>query len=158
MPSAALRQWQNDRTPRLREIDAQCAASLLLVPPNHHLADENLRGYVVLLSAHFQGYCRDLYTEAAQVIASKVRPTLQVLIQDQFSAHRKLDAGNPNIDHIATDFNRFGFDLRAKLTVDPANAARRQDLAMLNKWRNYAAHQGTIAPPGGPLSLTALRD
>jgi hypothetical protein len=50
---------------RLAEIDAQCAASQVLAPPNPRLVDENLRGYVVLLSAHFQGFCRDLYTEAA---------------------------------------------------------------------------------------------
>ena len=62
--------------PRLTEVDTQCAASLVLVPPNPHLVDENLRGYVVLLERHFQGFCRDLYTEAAQIIASKVRRSL----------------------------------------------------------------------------------
>ena len=49
MPSTALRHWQTDRLPRLAELDAQCAAALGLVPPNPRLADENLRGYVVLL-------------------------------------------------------------------------------------------------------------
>ena len=74
----SLRSWQQDRQTRLTEIDNQCAASLAGLPPNPHLIDENLRGYVLLLSAHFQGYCRDLYTEAAQIIALKVRATLQV--------------------------------------------------------------------------------
>jgi len=31
-------------------------------PPNPPLEDENLRRLIMLLSAHFQGYCRDLYT------------------------------------------------------------------------------------------------
>jgi hypothetical protein len=105
MPSASLQHWQNDRMPRLAEVDAQCSASLALVPPNPHLVDENLRAYVVLLSAHFQGFCRDLYTEPAQIIASKVRPSLQLLIRAQFSAHRALDHGNPNADNITRDFN-----------------------------------------------------
>lgn len=89
MPSASLLHWQNDRMLRLQQIELQCA--LAMAPPNAHLIDENLRGYVMLLSAHFQGYCRDLCTEAAYVIASKVRPALRVLIQVQFTAHRRLD-------------------------------------------------------------------
>jgi hypothetical protein len=68
MASASWQQWQNDRMPHLQQIDLQCAASLATVPPNAHLVEENLRGYVVLLSAHFQGFCRDLYTAATQVI------------------------------------------------------------------------------------------
>jgi hypothetical protein len=78
VPSASLLYWQNDRMPRLQQVDLQCAASVAAVPANAHLIDENLRGYVVLLSAHFQGFCRDLCTEAAQVITSKVRPSLQL--------------------------------------------------------------------------------
>jgi hypothetical protein len=157
MPSASLRRWRNDRLPRLHQIDTQCAASLALVPPNIHLVDENLRGYVVLLSAHFQGFCRDLYTEAAQIIASKVRRSLQVLIQDQFSAHRSLDHGNPNLHNMAKDFDRFRFSLRTALAADPANPPRLHDLAALNTWRNVAAHQGTALPPGGPLNLPSLQ-
>jgi 5-formaminoimidazole-4-carboxamide-1-beta-D-ribofuranosyl 5'-monophosphate synthetase len=46
--------------------------------------------------------------------------------------------GNPNIDNIAKDFDRFGFDLRAEINADPANAIRQQHLATLNlsaTWR-----------------------
>src|SRR5437773_10310527 len=100
MPSASLLHWQNDRMSRLAEVDAQCAASLALVPPPPNLVEENLRGYVLLLSAHFQGFCRNLYTECAQIIVSRVRATLQVLIQAQFTAHRRLDHGNPNVKNL----------------------------------------------------------
>ena len=157
MPSVSLQHWQNDRMPRLTQIDAQCAASLAAVPPNAYLIEENLRGYVVLLSAHFQGFCRDLYTEAAQLIAFGVRPRLRLLLVAQFSARRVLDHGNPNIDNIAKDFDRFGFDLRAEINTDPANASRQQHLATLNQWRNVAAHQGTALPAGGPLTLPTLQ-
>ena len=112
MSSASLTRWLHDRTPRLNEVDRQCAASHVIVPANHNLVDENIRGFILLLSAHFQGFCRDLYTECAQHIASKVRPTLEVLVQEQFTAaDRSLDHGNPNIDNIKKDFNRFGFSL-----------------------------------------------
>jgi hypothetical protein len=157
MPSVSLLHWHNDRMPRLTQIDAQCAVSLAAVPPNAYLIEENLRGYVVLLSAHFQGFCRDLNTEAAQLIAFEVQPRLLMLILAQFTAHRILDRGNPNIDNIAKDFDRFGFDLRAEINTDPANAPRRQHLAALNQWRNVAAHQGTTFPAGGPLTLPMLQ-
>jgi hypothetical protein len=155
MPSTALLHWQTDRQSRLTHIDTQCAASLALVPPNAQLVDENLRGFVVLLSAHFQGFCRELYTEAAQIVMSKARPSLQSLFQAQFLAQLKLDHGNPNLSNIRDDFERFDFPLDL-VAVDPANAARLHDLAELNRWRNIAAHHKTI-PAAVPLSLVALQ-
>src|SRR5437899_4851851 len=135
MPSVSLNQWRTARLPNIGEIDTQCAASLALVPPNSRLAEENVRGYVVLLSARFQGFCRDLYTEASQFVASKVRATLQTLIQTQFGAHRALDRGNPNLHNLKKDFGRFGFTLDLVAT-DPANILRLQHLSILNAWRN----------------------
>lgn len=156
MPSASLRQWRNDRMPRLNQLDAQCAAVVAVAAPNAQLIDENLRAYVTALSAHFQGYCRDLYTECAQIIASKVRPTLQLLIQAQFTAHRKLDHGNPNVKNLKEDFERFGFTLDLA-AADPANPARITHLGELNTWRNVAAHQGTPTAAAGQLLLPRLQ-
>jgi hypothetical protein len=155
MPSASRDLWVNDRTPRLKEVHTQCAATHTLAVPIPRLADENIRGFILLLSAHFQGYCRDLYTECAQIIASKVRPTLQVLVQQQFKANRALDHGNPTIEKIKKDFNRFGFALDMA-AHDPANHARLAHLRELNRWRNIAAHHGTVPPAG--LSLTTVED
>ncbi len=156
MPSVSLLHWQNDRMPRLQQVDLQCAAALSASPPNVHLIDENLRGYVLLLSAHFQGFCRDLYTEAAQIISAKIRPRLRLLIFEQFTAHNKLNHGNPTYDHLKEDFKRFGFTL--DLTIDPANVPRLSHLSALNKWRNVAAHQGTTIPMGILLNLPSLRN
>jgi len=156
MPSASLQHWVNDRVPRLLEIEAQCAASQALALPNPRLREENLRGYIVLLSAHFQGFCRDLYTESAQITAFRVRATLRILIQAQFTAHRALDHGNPNLQNVRKDFERFGFTLNLA-DADPGNPARLQHLGELNKWRNIAAHYGTVPPAGLP-SLTDLHD
>jgi hypothetical protein len=153
VPSASLNRWRNDRCVRLNEIGAQCAACDGAVPPNLNLIDENFRGFILLLSAHFQGYCRDLYTECAQIIASKVRPALQVLVQQQFTANRKLDRGNPNIENLKADFNRFGFNL-AMTSHDRANQARLAHLKELNEWRNVAAHHGVVPPSGLPSLAT----
>jgi HEPN superfamily RiboL-PSP-like protein len=152
--SASLQRWQTDRLTRLKQIESQSAAILAAVPPNAQLIEEILRGYVLLLSAHFQGFCRDLYSEAAFVLASKVRFSLRVVIQEQFTAHRKLDRGNPTVEHLKDDFNRFGFAL--DFAVDPANVARLKDLSEMHKWRNTAAHQ-SIAPAGISLDLVALK-
>jgi hypothetical protein len=89
------------------------------------------------------------------VIASKVRPALRPLIQQQFTAHRKLDRGNPNLQNLKNDFNCLGLTL--DLTADPANLPRLSHLSDLNKWRNVAAHQGKTAPPGVPLNLLSLK-
>lgn len=155
MPSASLLQWRNERMPRLHEVDLQCAAVVGAPVPNPRLIDENLRGYVLLLSAHFQGYCRDLYTECAQVVVSKLRPTLQPLIQAQFTAQRALAHGNPNLQNIRADFQRFGSTLDL-IAAHPANTARITHLGFLNTWRNAAAHHGTI-PADPPLTLPNLQ-
>src|SRR5437899_11120077 len=123
MPSASLLTWQSTRLSNLGHIDVQCAACVAAVPPNAALIDENLRRYVLLLSAHFQGFCRDLYSECAQIIVLKVRPALQALIQAQFTAHRKLHHGNPNLPNLKGDFERFGFTLNLA-AANPANATR----------------------------------
>jgi hypothetical protein len=156
MPSASLLRWQNDRMPRLGAVDAQCAASLVLAPPQPALVEENLRGYVLLLSAHFQGFCHNLYEECTQVVVSKVRTSLQALIQFQFTADRKLDHGNPNLHNLREDFERFGFVLDLP-SAAPANPARLQDLTTLNRWRNIAAHQGRIPAGAPPLDLPSLQ-
>ena len=156
MPSASLQYWLNDRLLRLHEIEIQCAASQALVPSNLRLQEENLRGYIVLLSAHFQGFCRDLYTESAQIICRRVRVTLRILIQAQFTVNRALDHGNPILQNLKKDYERFGFKLDLA-AADPANAARLQGMAELNKWRNIAAHHGTVPPSGLP-SLADLSD
>ena len=82
MPSQALLHWQHDRMPRLDEVDTQCVTTFMPVPPPA-LAEENLRAYVMLLSAHFQGFCRDLHTECIQIVATSVALSMQPLIQAQ---------------------------------------------------------------------------
>ena len=155
MASTSLTFWTHSRTPSLNAIDAQCAASLTATPANPLLADENVRGFGLLLSAHFQGFCRDLYAEAAQIIALKVRLTLRLLIQEQFMFRTALGHGNPNNDNIKADFGRFGFNLDSAKS-DPANAPRLGHLAALNRWRNVAAHHGVVTQDDTP-SLADLR-
>jgi hypothetical protein len=154
MPSAAITRWQNDRMPRLNEVEAHCAAVLALVPPNPTFLDETLRGFVLHLSAHFQGFCRNLYTECSQIWIAVLPIRLQATAQAQFSAQLALEKGNPSHDNIKRDFNRFGFLLDLQISL-PLGSQRVTDLGHLNDWRNIAAHQGTQPLGRGvPASLT----
>jgi hypothetical protein len=125
------------------------AASRALAPPNPRLSEENLRAYIVLLSAHFQGFCRDLHFESALAVAVRVRPSLRLLVQAQFTWNLALDHGNPNLHNLRKDFERFGFRMELA-AADPGNPARLEDLAELNTWRNIVAHHGTVPPSGLP--------
>jgi hypothetical protein len=140
--------------PRLNEVDAHCAAVLTLDPPNPLFLDETLRGFVLHLSAHFQGFCRNLYTECSQIWIAAIPAGLQATAQAQFSVHLALEKGNPSHDTIKRDFNRFGFllDLQAAHAQGPQQVT---DLGHLNDWRNKAAHQGSRPLGGGvPAALT----
>ncbi|HEV3236834.1 MAG TPA: hypothetical protein VGZ25_07580 [Gemmataceae bacterium] len=153
MPSAAFTRWQNDRMPRLNEVDAHCAAVLSTIPPNPTFLDEALRGFVLHLSAHFQGFCRDLYTECSQIWIGAIPAGLKATAQAQFSAQLALEKGNPTHSNIKRDFSRFGFLLN--LQANPTGPQHVTDLGHLNDWRNKAAHQGTQPLGGGvPAALT----
>ena len=154
MPSAAFTCWQNDRTLRLNEVESHCAAVLALVPPNPTFLDETLRGFVLHVIAHFQGFCRDLYTECSQIWIADIPLAFQATAQGQFFAQLALEKGNPTYDNIKRDFNRFGsrFNL---LSANPAAPQWITDLGHLNDWRNKAAHQSTQPLGGGvPIALT----
>ena len=90
-----------------------------------------------------------------EVLASKVRGSLTTIVQEQFIADCRLDRGNPTIQNIRQDFNRYSLDIDF-VAHDPANEIRLSELAYLNRWRNAAAHSGL--PPTGPaLSLVLLQ-
>ncbi len=75
MPSPSLHTWQTDRIPRIAEFEKQCVAATALATLNSQLEDENHRGLIMLLSAHFQGFCRDLYTECAMILSARMAPS-----------------------------------------------------------------------------------
>ena len=108
MPSDSLLSWNGNRATRLDGIDAQCV--VVAATDAIHL-DECLRGYVMHLSAHFQGFCRNLYAECSQVCSSAVPTGMELLAQKQFSASLALERGNPSHDNLVKDFSRFGIDL-----------------------------------------------
>ena len=142
MPSDALLAWQNDRLPRLVNVEADCLHLQALHAAAPARAQEFIRSYAVLLSSEFQGFCRKLHDECADKLIASVAPvSLQDMLRLQCVYGRKLETGNPNVGNLGADFNRFNFDFwTAVLAIAPSHTVRRHRLAMLNAWRNAIAH------------------
>ncbi len=143
MPSDSLRSWQTTRAAEVDEVE-QAHHTVGGTDPGRRYATQQInRAYAMLLSSHFQGFCRDLHSECADhVIKAVGAPTLSNTLRAQFNWGRLLDKGNPNPGNIGADFNRFGirfWDLvYARSTL---NERRRVLLGDLNEWRNAIAHQ-----------------
>lgn len=148
VPSIAFANWGGDRASRLDEVEAHCASISVLSPANPTFLDELLRGLVLHLSAHFQGFCRDLHTECSQIWIAGIPAGFQTTAQAQFAAQLALDRGNPTYDNLKRDFSRFGFVLDLQ-SSHPHGSQRVSGLAQMNQWRNKAAHQGTRPLGGG---------
>jgi hypothetical protein len=97
----------------------------------------------MLVSSQFQGFCRDLHTEAVDVLVGAVQPTpLAAVVQAVMVQGRKLDQGNPNPSHLGADFSRLGMLFWPQVNaLDARNTARQKQLEELNVWRNAIAHQ-----------------
>ena len=159
MPSNSLQHWKTIRILELDEIDnahAQVGGGR-----GHRRATQQINyAYAVLLSSQFQGFCRDLHSEAAEFIADAVTPrSLRPVLHHEFKLHRRLDRGNPNPGNIGADFNRLGIHFWNQVrTPNHRNAGRIGYLEELNDWRNAIAHQD-FTPLGSSsnLRLTTVR-
>jgi hypothetical protein len=143
MPSTALDQWRTIRAGALDELE-QAHASVGGSGPGRRYATQQInQAYAVLLSSHFQGYCRDLHTEYVEhMVESLGTINWRATLLGEFTRARKLDTGNANPGNIGADFNRLGIEFwKAVLGRDPKHGARRDQLEELNKWRNAIAHQ-----------------
>lgn len=97
----------------------------------------------MLLSSQFQGYCRDLHSEAVDFVVVNVTPSsLANVVRSTLLQGRKLDHGNPNPGNLGSDFGRLGMQLWPSVhAVDRRNVSRQRELESLNTWRNAIAHQ-----------------
>jgi hypothetical protein len=161
MPSNSLQLWRTNRCGELDEVES-AHTSVRGTGPGRRSATLQLNySYTLLLSANFQGFCRDLHTEAADYLigwltASTFRPTLR----EFYLSNRKVDSGNPNPGNIGNDFMRFGngFFLWEQVKVlNPRNESRRAKLDELNLWRNAIAHHDFSRLPGRNLRLAQVR-
>jgi hypothetical protein len=116
--------------------------------------------YAVLLSSQFQGYCRDLHSEAAAHLAQQLpRAALAQVFLGGLTQGRKLDQGNPNPSNLGADFSRLGMSFWPDLQkLDRRTTDRQQRLETLCAWRNAIAHQDFSKIGGNSaLSLATVR-
>jgi hypothetical protein len=157
MASRALAIWDSAQR---RELDRLDAAHLAVggVGPGRRTGTQQINdAYLVLLAAHFQQFCRDLHTEAAEFLAASA-PRIRGVVRDALLARRTLDRGNAAPSALGADFGRLGLELWAKLDArDKRNAARRIRLQQLTTWRNAIAHQDFQFEPAVAARLAGTR-
>jgi hypothetical protein len=157
MPSCALALWS---TVRARELDEIKAAPAALRGTGHgrRVAIQQLhRAYAVLLASQFQGFCRELHSEAADHFTRPIPgATHRTAAMAWFSEARKLDVGNPNPGNLGADFGRFGLQLWPALkALSPRTVVHQRALDELNLWRNAIAHNDFTRLPVPPRLTSA---
>ena len=143
MSSNSLKHWN---TTRVRELDQIANAHLQVgggAQGRRYATQQINHAYAMLLSSQFQGFCRDLHSEAIDHIVRSVTPLpLRAVLRVEFTFHRQLDHGNPHPGAIGADFNRFGLKFwKEILKRNCWNDGRKAYLEDLNLWRNAIAHQ-----------------
>lgn len=143
MPSQSLLKWNIERLPSLANIENAHAAIVGPGRGRRYITQQINQAFAMMVSSHFQGFCRDLHSECVDIIATTVTPQpIQNVLRVEFLYGRKLETGNPNPGNIGNDFNRFGFKLfDAMKALAPKTTRQKAQLESLNVWRNAIAHQ-----------------
>lgn len=142
VPSAALNRWNTVGQQALDEIEEAHRAVGGAGRGRRYATLQVNHAYVALLSSQFQGFCRDLHTEAIAVIVGAAPAVLRPIFRNTLVQGRKLDHGNPNPGNLGSDFGRLGMEFwRSVTALDRRNPARQAALETLNTWRNAVAHQ-----------------
>lgn len=147
MPSNSLARWRGPAQADLDDIvDAHASVAGAARGRRAATAQVN-QAYVMLLSSHFQRFCRDLHTEAIDhVVGGLADPWARPIVVQRMTEGRKLDSGNPNPGNIGSDFGRFQFNVWTVMAqLDARTPGRRARLERLNRWRNAIAHQDFAA-------------
>ncbi len=155
MASIALGNWNGARKTALEEIAAAHGALSGASPGRRYATLQINHAYAVLLSSQFQGFCRDLHSEAVDFLVANTQPTTVAgALRVVMTQGRKLDHGNPNAGNLGSDFARLGMDFWTEIgRVDRRKTQRSAALKNLNDWRNAIAHQDWSGVPNQNPSL-----
>ena len=141
--SASVNQWLTSRAATLDTLET-AHRSVRGTGPGAKAATQQInQAYALLLSAQFQGFCRELHVECADSFVDSLTDlNYQSVVLNSLVLNRKLDRGNPNPGNIGADFSRFKVAFWPLVDAHRAqNVARRDALEELNVWRNAIAHQ-----------------
>lgn len=143
MPSQALHIWLTESAQRLDELlDAHAGVSGLARGRRRYTAAQINAALVVQLAAHFQLFCRNLHSEAAEFLVLTAPAGYGPMLLQALTERRSLDRGNATVQAIGKDFDRFNFDIwKAAAMLSSETVIRRQRLDQVMAWRNAIAHQ-----------------
>jgi hypothetical protein len=147
--SVALANWNGARKAALGEIAAAHGALGGGGRGRRYATLQLNHAYTVLLSSQFQGFCRDLHSEAVDFLVAHTQPAAVAgVLRAVMTQGRKLDHGNPNPGNLGSDFGRLGMSFWNDVgLVDRRRAQRAAALNTLNEWRNAIAHQDWSGVP-----------
>ncbi|HEX5872423.1 MAG TPA: hypothetical protein VFY65_18465 [Longimicrobium sp.] len=160
MPSRSLRTWQVDGRRALDEIEAAHRAVGGAGRGRRFAVQQINQAYVVLLSSHFQRFCRALHTECVEhLIAAPHYAAIRRIVYSSLVEGRKLNWGNANAGNIGSDYARLGLDIWLRMhAANPRTAQRQRRLEQLNVWRNAVAHHDFDKPRLGGRSEFTLSE
>jgi hypothetical protein len=157
MPSISYRLWRTVRKRALDEMADAHAAVGGTARGRRYATQQINRAYAVLLASHFQGFCRDLHSECVDHLLLVIAPpaALKSLIREDMLRGRQLDRGNAQPSSLGADFGRFEIDLWKDLSLFATGSiAWKNDLNLLNDWRNAIVHEDfTSSRLGGIMYL-----
>jgi hypothetical protein len=141
MPSVSYRNWRTTRRAVLNAVEAAHATIHGTGIGRREATRQLNHGYTMLLAAEFQGFCRELHTEAIQHFVATLPATQQNIVSEEFTFNRQLDKGNATPASIGSDFGRLGLDWWPGVDHVAADGPiLRRGLEELNVWRNAIAH------------------
>lgn len=144
MSSASLAWWRGPGSVALDQMELAHRAVGGPARGRRYATQQLNHGYLLLLSSHFQRFCRDLHSEAVDHLLQALQPSPMIaIIQRDLTRGRKLDSGNPNPGNLGSDFGRLGLtSFWADVLADHRhNQSRKGRLEQMNAWRNAIAHQ-----------------
>ena len=151
MPSNSLLQWRGQRAAALDEILAAHNRVGGTSRGRRYATQQINRAYAVLLSSEFQGFCRDLYSEAVDHVVAAAPPHLHGLVRAQFHWGQPFGRGNPQAGAIGADYGRLGFLFwDAAYAIHAHNRRRKAMLDELMVWRNAISHNDFDPAVFGP--------
>ncbi|MBA4062715.1 MAG: hypothetical protein C0501_03235 [Isosphaera sp.] len=141
MPSNSYTRWRTECRANLDRVEAAHAAVHGTGRGRREATRQINHGYTVLLAAEFQGYCRDLHAEAAEVFAADLPVAQRDIVAAALVLNRQLGRGNANPSTLGSDFGRLGLKWWSEVDrVETEGPALRRSLDDLNAWRNAIAH------------------
>ncbi|MGC2374939.1 MAG: hypothetical protein WA484_13795 [Solirubrobacteraceae bacterium] len=121
MSSFALQAWQGTRSVQLDELDLAHSAVGGAGPGRRYATRQLNHAYAVVIASQFQGFCRDLHSECADVVANAIHSAIasgsmnSTAIADialtALTRNRQLDRGNASPSSVGADFKSFDLDI-----------------------------------------------